>query len=80
MGVFEIIVSIVFSWILWCNHRTFKDRMRLVKIVYAKENYREASQYYEEINYYEHLIALVKFQNPWALYDPLLWFMEDAET
>lgn len=56
-------------WMLFCNERTYRQRGEMLESM--KPGSREFSDYmaiFHTVTYHEHMWALVKLQNPYALY------------
>lgn len=76
-SIFVLIIagaSLIFlAWSTFCNNKTSKHRQQLVNWVFAHNNYKELISYYKEVSYEQHLWAMIKFQNPFKLYDSELF-------
>lgn len=59
------------AWAGWCNHKTFKQRMRLIGVVYDgnnNANYREDRRCLDVVTYDKHFLTMLTFRNPMKLY------------
>jgi len=69
-GSLLVLVIIGCFWVLICNYRTYRQRMRLIEWAYGNSgNWRERSRAYDEVSYDQHLWALVTFCDPKKLYN-----------
>ena len=59
-------------WAGWCNHRTLKQRMRLIDTVYGDEKWRETRTWLDTVSYDKHFLTMLTFRNPMKLYPAVL--------
>lgn len=69
-GYIVLTVLVGMIWLLICNHRTLKQRLKIIDWVYDGSGaWRERSREYDRVSYDQHLWALATFRNPQKLYN-----------
>lgn len=71
--VFGSITLLIISWYNYCNIKTSRQRTQIIDWVFAHKNYSELRDYYDAVSYDQHQNALMRFKNPYKLYDPDLF-------
>lgn len=68
-GILLLTILVLSVWFLMCNHRTYSQRIKIIDWVYdGSGNWRQRSQEYNQVSYYQHLWTLFTFRNPQKLY------------
>lgn len=68
-GILLLTVLVLTIWFLICNQRTYSQRIKMLDWVYdGSGNWRQRSREYSQVDYDQHLWALVTFRNPQKLY------------
>lgn len=69
-GALLILIMMGSVWLLICNYRTYRQRMRIIDWIYSDDqHWRERNRAYDEVSYDQHLFALMMFYNPRKLYN-----------
>lgn len=76
MSVATIILGILCAlwlaliWFAICNHFTFKHRMKLIDVIYRRDNanYHEERKCLDDVTYNKHMWTMATFRNPLKLY------------
>lgn len=65
-----LLAVIFFIWCLYCNNRTFKKRVYLIRTAPNKD-YSKYSDEFSNVSYDKHMWNLIFFRDPKKLYGPL---------
>jgi len=66
---FFILLTVFFIWGLFQNERTYKQKRKMVKVVFSdRENYAELLKALNEVSYNKHFMTALFFRNPIKLY------------
>lgn len=71
--IFSSVSILCLFWFTHCNQKTADQRQQIIDWVFAHKNYSELRDYYSAVSYDQHLYTLMKFKNPFELYDPELF-------
>lgn len=80
-----IVAAALIGWLMWCNRRTFRQRMTLLERTHELavediDHLREWIWRYDAldtVSYGRHLLSLIVFLNPMRLYPD--WMTEESE-
>ena len=64
----HIAATLIVIRMAWANSRTYKDKLELLRAI-SKEEWKDYAHSYLKVSYDQHMYCLVKFQDPWKLYD-----------
>jgi hypothetical protein len=70
IGAMALVVCL---WMLICNERTWRQRMRIVEYIFDHDNYQLLLRQYDAVCYDKHLHTLAMLRNPRNLYHKSLW-------
>lgn len=64
------VVMVINLWVAICNHFTYKLRMKLIAVIYRRDNanYHEDRKVLDSVSYDKHLWTMATFRNPLKLY------------
>ena len=63
------VAMVINVWVAICNHFTYKQRIRLIDVVYSRSGeYREDRACLDKVSYDKHLWTMATFRNPLKLY------------
>ena len=75
LSIYAGVVLPTVGWFLWCNHKTYHDKMKLIHWAYHSgsngSQWIARAEALHEVSYEQHLWAMIKFKNPWTLYTKL---------
>lgn len=74
-SIVGILALLILNWRIYCIHKTAAQRQQIIDWVFAHKNYDELRNYYESVSFNQHRNALMRFKNPFKLYDPDLFSM-----
>lgn len=63
-------------WVLVCSEITYRHRIKILDAIYntygGKDHaaFMRASEYFDAVDYNEHMWRLARLQSPWSIYSP----------
>ncbi len=73
--VWSAAIVIGCSWATVCNWRTHRQRRRLIRVLFSDPNWRALHVAFDDVRYDRHMLALLTFRDPKALYGQALAHM-----
>lgn len=72
-SIVGILALLILSWHTYCTIKTAKHRLQIINWLFSNRNYEELLIYYDSVSYDQHRSALIRFKDPFELYNPELF-------